>query len=135
MESGAGDHSSASLFHMPLQASRPPRHQIKKARNSLSRCLFPPTLCSNTTFTNTATQYEYRITARIAYLAFTITHANIRTRPPMGSASPSATALVPTAQLTAVGSSFPYSTLKSGLNKTDASFASLVRQVGVSVPP
>jgi hypothetical protein len=53
----------------------------------------------------------------------------------MGSASPAATAFLPTAQLTAVGASFPYSTLKSGLNKTDASFASLVRQVGVSVPP
>lgn len=52
----------------------------------------------------------------------------------MGSASFAATAFLPTAQLTAVGTFFPYTALSSGLNKTDASFASLVR-LGVGVPP
>ncbi len=54
----------------------------------------------------------------------------------MGSASPTVTAFLSTAHLTLVGSAFPYSTLKSGLNKTDASFASLVnRCVGEAGPP
>lgn len=53
----------------------------------------------------------------------------------MGSASSSATDFSSTAQLSLVGSA-SYNTLKSGLNKTDASFASLVnRCVGEAGPP
>ncbi|KAH9877605.1 hypothetical protein IAQ61_002973 [Plenodomus lingam] len=46
----------------------------------------------------------------------------------MGSAPLTATALSVPTQFPVVGSSYPYNALQSGLNKTDASFASLVRQ-------
>jgi hypothetical protein len=63
-------------------------------------------------------------------------HPIIFTSPSMGCASPSTTAsLFSAAQLTPVGPAFPYSASAAGLNKTDASFASLVRQVGDGGPP
>jgi hypothetical protein len=54
----------------------------------------------------------------------------------MGSASPSATAALPTVQLSLTGPVFPYTALTSGLNKTDASFASRIRRcLGDEGPP
>jgi hypothetical protein len=63
-------------------------------------------------------------------------HSIILRLPSMGSAPPSVTAFSSFApQLTLVGSAFPYTSSTAGLNKTDASFASLVRQGGDVGPP
>ncbi|RMZ71620.1 serine threonine- kinase psk1 [Pyrenophora seminiperda CCB06] len=112
----------------------PPRHQGTKIRNLVVEPLprpkfLLPTPLQTRLFT-TPQHSRNTFTARIARLASTTITPNIQTRPSMGSASPAATPFFLTAQLTAVGSLFPYSALSSGLNKTDASFASLVRQVG-----
>lgn len=54
----------------------------------------------------------------------------------MGSASPNTTASHSIAQLTLTGPVFPYTALTSGLNKTDASFAALIRCcLGEGGPP
>jgi hypothetical protein len=54
----------------------------------------------------------------------------------MGSASPNATASLCIAQLTLTGPVFPYTASTSGLNKTDASFAALIRGcLGEEGPP
>lgn len=54
----------------------------------------------------------------------------------MGSASPDATVALSIAQFTLTGPVFPYTALASGLNKTDASFAALIRCcLGEEGPP
>jgi len=62
-------------------------------------------------------------------------HPTILRSSSMGSAPPVASAFSSAPQLTPAGLAIPYSTSTAGLNKTDASFGSLVRQVGGLGPP
>jgi hypothetical protein len=122
------------LIHMPAHAaSRPPRHQIKKPGNPRgSTAVLFPNSHSNTTLPTT----HYRTPTARTHTWLSFQPPNILRSPFMGSASPSTTAFfLSAAQLTLVGSAFPYSPSTAGLNKTDASFASLVRQVGDGGPP
>jgi hypothetical protein len=121
-----------SLFTCPP----PRRRQGPKLRNRETQV--SRNRCPNSTPTQTR-NFTPRATGHLQpgpTPGFHYRHPNILRSPFMGSASPDATALLLSAvQLTAVGSAFPYSTTTAGLNKTDASFASLVRQVGDGGPP
>lgn len=70
------------------------------------------------------------------HLAHTIDIPLSSEQPSMGSASPDATVSLSIAQLTLTGPVFPYIASTSGLNKTDASFAALIRRcLGEEGPP
>lgn len=89
-----------------------------------------------TSLKHTFTPHERAPTARNRDLAQTIDATLSPERPSMGSASPNATASLSIAQLTLTGPVFPYIASTSGLNKTDASFAALIRRcLGEEGPP
>ena len=122
-----------SLFTCPRSARQGPKLRNRESPRSRTSPagLFPNSLSNTTLHTTRHTTLAARThtwppssTPEYTYITF------------MGSAIPSATALLfSAAQLTLVGSAYPYSPSTAGLNKTDASFASLVRQVGDGGPP
>jgi hypothetical protein len=122
------------LIHMPAHALlRTPRPQIKKPGSPRASPAGLFHTCTQTLHLTPRTPRHSRpgLTPGAYYR-----HPIILRSPSMGCAATSTTALLSSAaQLTPVGSTFPYCALAAGLNKTDASFASLVRQVGDGGPP
>jgi hypothetical protein len=107
-----------------------------KALNSGNHQVFSIVVLSRPRSANTIlhSTHHSTLTARTTP-GFHRRHPAILRSSSMGSAPPVASAFSTTPQLTPVGLAIPYTTSTAGLNKTDASFGSLVRQVGDLGPP